>query len=288
MPGATLSAILGGRVDLAELLSTLEAWKGARPGTMYPYAGDMTLRQEVRTAGDGTVHARRPGGGEGLRHHVGRGRQARAFAEPEIAFANNVDLDPDRQPPEDQRPVVRDGEDGAVRLCRQRHGARVRHRPAVRAARRVPRYDAKALWDVLRPLMDPRPGGKSLEEFTMTGRRQQGIEIAGSYPADDPKAIRHVKAAGGFALESLAGRGAHGVEPEPAVRARPGRAAPSSTSTRPTTAPLAPDPASARASAERDGRDTADAEDPRDAVRPPKRGRRGRRTKHPRPARRRR
>ena len=54
-------------------------------------------------------------------------------------------------------------------------------------------YDAKPLWDILRPMMDPETGGKSLEEFALAGKRKQRIELAGSYPADDPNAIRHVR-----------------------------------------------------------------------------------------------
>jgi hypothetical protein len=68
-------------------------------------------------------------------------------------------------------------------------------------------YDAAALWNILKPLMDPDTGGKSLDEFTMTGKRLEQITLTGSYPADDPKAIQSLHMEGGFALETLAGRG---------------------------------------------------------------------------------
>src|SRR5688500_12692320 len=32
-------------------------------------------------------------------------------------------------------------------------------------------YDAAKLWDVLRPIMDPETGGKSLEEITLAGKQ---------------------------------------------------------------------------------------------------------------------
>lgn len=201
---AVLSAVLNGTIALGELLPVLEALKGAEPGTMYPYAGAMTLRQELTTAGG----AFRLSGRADVKDFAMTGEGAAAkFAERHVGFANAIALDPRANVLRIENLALAMEDTKAVQLT----ASGTVHE--LDTARRFEDmlvkidYDAGRLWDVLRPLLDPETGGKSLEEITLAGKRVQEIRIEGAYPADDPNAIGSLRASGGLALETLATRG---------------------------------------------------------------------------------
>lgn len=200
-----LSALLSGRVNLAELCGTLEAWQGAEPGTAYPYAGDLTLRQELSTAPGGAISLV---GNADIKQFATTGKGAGGrFAEPEITFVNQLNLDQTAKVLKIDRLTFATETTGALRAAatgtiRDYDSARTLDKLVLELD-----YDAKPLWSILRPLMDPETGGKSLEEFALAGKRKETIEVTGSYPVNDPHAITKVHATGGFALDTLSGRG---------------------------------------------------------------------------------
>jgi hypothetical protein len=206
-PGSSnpsMSAALTGKINLDQLLATLEAWKGAKPATLYPYHGDMTLRQELSTAAGGAVSLV---GRADVTNFATLGDTGPRFAEPHVAVANNVVLDSAAKQLKLNDLSFSTETTHAVRMVA--NGTVHEYDTKRRLENVVVKldYDAAALWTILKPLMDPETGGKSLDEFTMTGKRLEQITLGGSYPADDPKAIQSLHMEGGFALETLATRG---------------------------------------------------------------------------------
>jgi hypothetical protein len=199
-----MSAALVGKVNLEQLLTTLEAWKGAKAATLYPYHGDMSVRQELSTGAGGAVSLV---GRADVTNFATLGDTGPRFAEPHVAVANNVVLDSAAKQLKLNDLSFSTETTHAVRMVA--NGTIHEYDTARRLENVVVKldYDAATLWNILKPLMDPDTGGKSLDEFTMTGKRLEQITLTGSYPADDPKAIQSLHMEGGFALETLAGRG---------------------------------------------------------------------------------
>lgn len=200
---AALSAVLSGAVRLGEFLPVLEALNGAAAGKMYPYDGAMTIRQELTTAGG----AFRLVGRADVNDFAMTGDGAADFAERQVGFANSISLDPNASVLKIENLALAMETTKAVQMSVK--GAIHELDTARRFEDMVVRldYDAAKLWDVLRPIMDPETGGKSLEEITLAGKRLQELRIEGTYPADDPNAIRSLRATGGIALDTLATRG---------------------------------------------------------------------------------
>jgi hypothetical protein len=203
-PNASMSASLIGHVDLGELLLTLEAWKGAKPATLYPYRGVMTLRQDLSTAASGATALV---GRADVTDFATLGDNGPRFAEPHLAVANNVVLDSKAQRLQLNDLSFSTETTHAVRMVTSGAISELDTNRRLENVVIKLDYDAAALWTILKPLMDPETGGKSLDEFTMTGKRLEQITLSGSYPANDPKPIRSLHIDGGFALETLAGRG---------------------------------------------------------------------------------
>jgi hypothetical protein len=201
---AVLSAVLHGRVNLAEFCSILEAWQGAEPGTMYPYAGMMVTRQELATTPGGAF---RSVGHADVKDFALTGEGGSRFAEPHIGFGQTITFDPNAKvlTVEDLALVMETTKAVRMTLTGAVHEVDTARRFEDMVAKID--YDAAVLWDVLRPLMDPETGGKSLEEIALTGKRVSDIRIGGSYPAGDPNAIQALRVDGGFALETLVARG---------------------------------------------------------------------------------
>jgi hypothetical protein len=203
----SVSAVLKGNVNLKELLTTLEAWNGAKPGTMYPYAGDMQLTQQfATTAGVVSMQGRADVNNFSTTDANGK----TAFAEKHIAFANDLNVDQNAKVLTLKNVALATESSNAMRLSasgtiRDYDTTRTFDDKDVVAINL--NYQAKPLWDLLRPIMDPETGGKSLEEFTLAGNAQRRIEVRGSYPAKDPNPVRFLNVNGGFALDTLAGRG---------------------------------------------------------------------------------
>jgi hypothetical protein len=206
-PGSSnpsMSAALIGKINLEQLLSTLEAWQGAKSATLYPYHGDMTLRQELSTAAGGAIALV---GRADVTNFATLGDTGPRFAEPKVSAANNIVLD------SAAKQLTLNDLSFSTDTTHAVHMVATGIIHEFDTARRLDNvvvkldYDAAALWNILKPLMDPESGGKSLDEFTMTGKRLEQITLSGSYPADDPKAIQSLHMEGGFALETLAGRG---------------------------------------------------------------------------------
>jgi hypothetical protein len=203
-PTATLAAVLAGDINLSEFLSTLEAWNGAKPGTMYPYSGLAKIRQELSTGGGGAVSLV---GRADISDFSTTTTAGGRFAEPRISLANNVNLDPGVDALQINDLSLAMETTGAVRLAAK---GTIRELDTNRRLDNVAvnlEYDAEKLWNILRPILDPATGGKSLEEWTMSGKRSQRIVLSGTYPANDPNPIRFVTANGEFALEKLSGKG---------------------------------------------------------------------------------
>lgn len=200
---AALSAVLSGTVRLGEFLPVLEALNGAAAGKMYPYDGAMTIRQELSTAGG----AFRLVGRADVNDFSMTGDGAADFAESRVGFANSISLNPNASVLQIENLALAMETTKAIQMSVA--GAIHELDTARRFENMVVRldYDAAKLWDVLRPIMDPETGGKSLEEITLAGQRVQEIRIDGTYPAGDPNAIRSLRATGGIALDTLATRG---------------------------------------------------------------------------------
>jgi hypothetical protein len=200
----SLSATLAGRIDLHELLATLEAWNGAAAGSMYPYAGEVVLRQDVTTGPGGAVTLT---GGADVNNFAMTGQGAGRFDERLIKLANTIHYDGAAKSVKIDNVSV--GMESTKAVTLTMNGA-VHELDTTRRIDNIVvklDYDAKILWDLLRPILDPETAGKSLEEITLGGKRSQTIQVSGSFPADDPHAVRQLRATGHFGLESLAMRG---------------------------------------------------------------------------------
>ena len=114
----------------------------------------MTLRQELSTGGGRCDLARRPRGRQAISPRPAKARRLRRA---EGRTWQQPQFDSDRQGAAAQRPLLRDGDDDAVHLATN---GNVHDLDTTRRLDNVVvnlDYDAKALWDILRPMMDPRP-----------------------------------------------------------------------------------------------------------------------------------
>ena len=188
---------------------------------MYPYAGDMTLRQEVSTGGRGRRgdHARRPGGHRQLRHHR-RGRVEVRRAEDRVRQQREPRHR--RQGAEAERGVALDGDDERASGGDERRRPRVRHRPPARERRGRPRVRRQAA--VGRAAPDDGPGDRRQVARGVHARGQAQAadgtvrHLPGRRPARDPQREGDRRVRTGHA----GGAGAGGEAARPAVPAGPG------------------------------------------------------------------